>query len=184
MPAIYERLHRMQEGGGTSWGGGVTRGLNRLRTSIGPQPVVPGEGLDDILSLLGIDSAGGLGSSSGSSLATPPVLDLLAEMRARRQAEAEQARGLAEILAANVPRGMKFYPGWEPGGVADILLGIVTGEGANHGVLPADQRTVKRQQIPIPQGQPSVQEDFGDASSMANAILNAIRVIQTSSSGP
>lgn len=198
-------LYKMQEGGGTEDNprprlrlGPVSLGGHR-RTAASAAPAIGavlglpyGVGGDDELQsilnayALAIGEGGGLGSSSSSSLAVPPVLELLGEMRMRREAEAQQAVSLAEIIGSNVPRGQEFYPGYEPGSVADVLLGIITGGGPARAqeVLPANQRRVRRTGIPVPQGQPDVSEEFGAASSMAQQILDAIRVIQTGSSGP
>ena len=118
--------------------------------------------------------------SLGGTAAVPPVTDILGEMRLRRQAEAEQANIISSILMSNIPRGQKYYPGMEPSGLADVLLGIITGNGpsAAAGILPESQRVVRRTDVNVPLGQPSVQSDFGAASEMANSILSGAKVIQ------
>lgn len=161
---------------------GLERDSNASNT---PQP-----GLDDdflnqlILGMLG--GQGGIGGSSfGSTVVVPPVVDILGEMRLRREAEAGIGKTMAEILNSNLPGGLSFYPGMEPGGLADVLLGIITGKGpgAAAGILPYDQRRVERMNIPFPtEGMPSVGEEFSEASALANAILNAIRTVPTSGS--
>jgi hypothetical protein len=129
--------------------------------------------LDDLLNG-DITGLGGLGSGT-----LPPVTDLLGEMRLRRQAEAQQAGFLAEIIGSNVPRGAEYYPGYEPGGIADVLLGIITGKGPSVAdSILGDTRRVKRTDIKVPTGQPSVGEEFGEASSLAGSILGAGKVIQ------
>lgn len=173
---------------GTSRGrniaGGIFNSIPYLRRLLGEEQAAGTDSIDDILAALGLGEGGLGGSSSSSTVVVPPVLDVLAEMRARRQAAAEQAATLAGIIGTNVPQGMEYYPGAEPGGVADVLLGIITGKGpgAAGGIMPYDQRRVNRVNIPVPNTNPSVGDELGEASGIANQILNAIRVIQTGSS--
>lgn len=221
MPRAY-KLINMQEGGGTGWGGGIRRTAGRgggnsgtiqfnptnpAPTGFYTSPLNGGGGgstgldfLDEYLASQGITGPGSIGSSQQSSQSSssqpvlPPALELLQEMRARRESEANQASIIGAMLAANTPRGQTNYLGFEPGGVADVLLGIITGNGpsAAAGILPADQRMVRRTDVPVPMGQPPVGSEFDAAQAMANAILEAIRNIGTgqsssqgsSSSGP
>lgn len=159
----------------------------------GAQESVSGEdaGLEDILSLFGLTGAdGSVGNSSGQSSSwsaqpvLPPVLDLLAEMRSRRDSEAARAKLISDILSSNVPQGQNYYMGFEPGGVADVLLGIITGNGpgAASAILPEDQRRVRRQNVPIPGAEPEVGAEAGAASTIAQQIMDAIRVISTGGS--
>lgn len=173
------------------FGGVIKKLADRIKTADGRKTANANgvnSDLTDFLAALGIDPTG-LGSGSSSSWSStpvaPPVVDILGEMRARRTAEAEQAVNIAEILGANLPAAMENYPGFEMGGLADVLLGIITGEGAGAGqqVLPQEQRRVNRVGIPVPkEGQPGVEEDAGVANALAQQILDAIRVIQTGGS--
>ncbi len=108
----------------------------------------------------------------------PPVTEILAERRARRQALGQQ---LISAAAQNVPGGATFYPGFNPGGIADVLLGIASGKGTKavqaEGLIPEGQRRVTRVNLP---GQPTVEQDFGSSLALANRILaNMTRVDPT-----
>ena len=133
---------------------------------------------------IGRSSSQSSGQSTQSTLASPPVLDILAEMRERRNSEAARANIISSLLSNNTPRGQNFYLGFEPGGLADVLLGIITGQGpsAAAGILPAGQRAVRTTAVPIPGAEPSVGAEFGGAKDMGNLILDAIRNIQTGQS--
>jgi hypothetical protein len=176
------------------WGAGVlgdvVNALQERGNTAAPTSGGSTAGIDQILDLFNQQGLGGFGSSSsqgsswGATPVEPPVLSILQEMRQRRDSLAQRQQIIADILAGNVPRGQTNYLGFEPGGVADILMGLISGEGPGAGarILPADQRRVRRQQLPVPGGEPSVGEEAGGAMSLAQQILNAIRVISTSGS--
>src|SRR3990172_9315023 len=73
------------------------------------------------------ESGGGGGLvQTGEDIVNAPILELLAEMRTRRDANSSRAqagleatRGLAGSLAPS-----KYMPGYEPQGLADIMMGI------------------------------------------------------------
>lgn len=157
------------------------------------QPAAPVQGdvsdaILDAFNQYGLGSGSSSGSSQGSSwnsqVVLPPVMELLMEMRARRDSLAQRQNILADILSANTPQGQKNYLGFEPGGIADVLMGLITGEGPSAGarILPADQRAVRRQALPVPGGEPSVADEFGGGMDMATLILNALRTIATGGS--
>lgn len=182
-------LYKAQDG----WGGIISGARNAVQGAAPAAPSSGGGGADPyaaftdlILQQMQQELAGGGSSSSqssGSTVVMPPVLELLAEMRARRQAEADQAGTIAQIMSMNLPEGMTVFPGFEGGGLADVLMGIITGRGAEaHGIIPDAARQVHRTNVPIPQGQPSVESEAGSAQNIAQQIMNALRVIQTSQS--
>lgn len=195
MPEGYS-LYKMQEGGGTRGGSNEStdnrsRGIYPQGERGAPTPysnrtAAGNDPLQSIIDLINSAGGGTAGSSqsSGSTVVLPPVLELLAEMRARRESEAAQASSIGELLMTNLPRGQTYYPGMEPGGLADVLLGIITGQGPSvaQQILPEGQRLVRRTEVPIPQGQPPVAEEAGGAMGIAQAILDALRNIQTSQS--
>lgn len=186
----YDKLYGMAGGGGTQqdlaalWAGtkagqsskpwAMNSGPDGAATSI----------ITDTSDSAGLQTSGGSSSSWQAQPVMPPVLDILAEMRARRDSEAQRAKLISDILGANTPRGQKNYLGFEPGGVADVLMGIITGKGPSAGadILPADQRAVRRTEVPIPGAEPSVGDEAGGAMSLAEMIMNLIRVISTGGS--
>lgn len=162
---------------GQSWSSGSGGGADPLAGF--------GAALDRYLASQGIGGLGGSSQSTSSQPVLPPALELLQEMRMRRESEANQATALAEMLSANTPQGQKYYLGMEPGGMADVLMGIITGNGPSAGasLLPEDQRAVRRTNVPFPmEGQPPVGQEAGEAMDIGNAILNFLRNIQTGQS--
>lgn len=142
----------------------------------------------------GDGSAGGL-VQTGEDVVQAPILELLAEMRSRRDTNATRAReGLTatrELAGSLAPS--KYMPGYERGGLADIMMGFLSGKGKNHGGLPEEMRAP--QQLPvnlslldmISQPEPGIESDMPMASDLAQKILAAAmripRYSQVSSSG-
>lgn len=197
MPPRGLSLYKMQDGGAGGLGlggslmqpsapGGLGLGGSLFNTPIAQSG---GGGLDDILAAILGGESGALGGSSssqstGSTVVLPPVVELLQEMRARRESAVAQAETLASIMSNNLPSGMMYYPGFERGGLADVLLGIITGKGpaAAQQILPQGQRMVDRVNLNVPSSQPGVGDEFGQGMTFADAIMAAIRNIQTSQS--
>lgn len=137
-------------------------------------------------------------SSSGQSTSaskqytpvTPPVLDILAEMRARRESKramyTDIVKALLETSAVAVPEGSGgVFPGMEKGGMADILMGIMSGQGAAGAGVLDPLRKPGTMSIPISAmqvEQPSVADEFGGAMGMSKQILDAIKVLLTGES--
>jgi hypothetical protein len=111
-------------------------------------------------------------------------------MRARRQERQNMAQqvvaGLLQTAPIAAPEGLQTFPGFEPGGLFDTLMGVVTGKGANAAVnVPQALREPGRINIPISSMQqevPPLSEDFGGALGMAQQILDAMRLPQTGAS--
>jgi hypothetical protein len=134
------------------------------------------------------------GSSSGSTsqeVVLPPALDLLAEMRARRaqkrQDDLARLVDLVKMMSENLPANQKYYTGYEPGGLHDTLMGIITGKGTKEvmKLTPEDQRLVQRELVPIPSdiAEPEVGDEMGQAQSLAEQLTAAMKVVQTGTSG-
>ena len=112
---------------------------------------------------------------------TPPVLEILTELRARRQAvrDAALANFGATLQAAPVMAGnLEYFPGLEPGGLADIWMGRISGKGteAAKALTPTSMRQPMR--VPLPPlaspMEPTLGSEFGGALSLAAQIINAV----------
>ncbi len=125
-----------------------------------PAPVCP----DDTLT-----GAGG----SISTPVVPPVLEILAERRLRR---GQNAQNLLLAAQQTVPPGAKVFPGFESGGLADVLMGLITGKGveASKGIIPDAARQVQRQTLP---SEPSIESELPSSLAAAQQILDALRVV-------
>lgn len=115
-------------------------------------------------------------SGGGTSISTPvipPVLEILAERRLRR---GQTSQNLLAAAQQTVPPGAKVFPGFEEGGLADVLLGLITGKGvdAAKGIIPAGTRKVVRQHLP---DEPSVESELPASLAAAQQILDAMRVV-------
>lgn len=130
-------------------------------------------------------------SSSSFTPVLPPVLEWLAEQRARREANRTAAQAIINSILETAPRALpsswKTLPGMEEGGVADILMGIISGKGtAEAGKLLAPYRALERMRVPISQLQdlmePSAESELPGALGAAKKIIDALKLIQTGAS--
>jgi hypothetical protein len=112
-------------------------------------------------------------------------------MAQRRQANRETAALIAQTLASlagkAAPAGLGNIPGFESGGVYDMMGGIMSGKGkeAFAKTVPEAFRNPGKIKIPISRmdiREPSIEEEFGSAESLAKRILDAIKIVQTSQS--
>jgi len=120
---------------------------------------------------------------TGTDVAPSPVLEVMAEQRARREASRQAAQnqlsGMLTAIPKFAPRGATTFPGMEHGGLADIMMGILSGQGVAgaQGLIPETTRQPGIQEIPaslfeaIGAAEPSMASDFGGASSIAAQIL-------------
>lgn len=147
----------------------------------------------------GVDTTQRMVTTGGSSQAAesqstqftpvvPPVLDLLAEMRARREAERTMAASIVGALMQAAPMAVPegsggVFPGFEKGGIADVLMGIISGKGTQAGGgIMGGLRKPGTMTLPISAMQvaePSVGEEFGGALGLSQQILDALRIVQT-----
>ena len=140
----------------------------------------------------GTDGGGGSRGASQSAEQTfqpiaPPVLDILQQLSARRQAVREASlanfgavQGAAPFM---VNPAARFFPGLEPEGLASIALGQASGKGtvAAESLIPTATREFFRVPLPglaSPQ-EPTLGSEFGGAMGLAKQILDAIRLFQT-----
>lgn len=137
----------------------------------------------------------GVSSSGGSSVSQdyllPPILELLAEGRARRQAQRDAISGaiggLLQALPMAAPSANAIFPGFEKGGIADVLMGIISGEGTKAGGATMEGlRRPGTTAIPISAllgiTEPGVGEEAGGLMALAQAILGGGKTVQTGSS--
>ncbi len=113
------------------------------------------------------------GGGSISTPVVPPVIEILAERRARR---GQNATNLLAAAQQTVSPGAKVFPGFEGGGLADVLLGLITGKGvdAASGIIPDAARQVHRQTLPH---EPSIESELPASLAAAQQILDAVRVV-------
>lgn len=139
----------------------------------------------------GDTTSGGI-FQSGESITLPPILEMLAEMRVRRDTNRVAAEKQLQASGELAPRlaPSEFMPGFEQGGLADVMAGILSGKGKNHGMLTPEMR--KPKQLPVDLGllsligqqEPGISADMPDAVSLAKMIFdNAIRTPTYSSYG-
>ena len=132
------------------------------------------------------DTGGISASSSQEAFAplTPPVLDILDRLQARRQAVRDAAlanfSAVAQAAPIMAPQGAKFFPGFEPGGIADIMFAQSAGRQPVQDPF-ASYRAPGRVALPgLPSPyEPAVGEEFGGALDLAKIILSAIQSFQT-----
>ncbi len=123
-----------------------------------------------------VDPATNVSGGGGGGISTPvvpPVLEILAERRARR---GQNATNLLAAAEQTVSPGAKVFPGFEGGGLADVLLGLITGKGvdAASGIIPDAARQVQRQTLP---SEPSIESELPASLAAAQQILDALRVV-------
>lgn len=170
-----------------------------VNTPVGPLPYWPGEGpvgvLKDLVDSMQRSSSGGGGGGGvsvvpvGEDVVLPPTvaaMTAIAEAEAARRAAARQAlETLSTLALRNIPSAMRYYPGFEPGGIADVALGFLTGGGPQRAleVLPEPQRLVERQPLPggllsmLENAGPSAEDIFQMARRVAQDVLqSAIRL--------
>ncbi len=137
----------------------------------------------------------GVGGSSGAAQSTeetfqpiaPPIMDILADLAARRQATRDAALANFEAVRGAAPQmvnpAARWFPGLGPGGLASIALGQSSGLGteAAEGLIPSATREFYR--VPLPglgdPQEPTLGSEFGGAMGLAKQILDAIRLFQT-----
>jgi len=157
-----------------------------------PKSLTPEE-IQAILMQAFLESLGDGDATAGPSAAIlpyqavmPPTLELLAEMRerraGRRTAGMERFATLVAAARGELPSTQKYYPGFEPGGVADAMLSLITGKGIDEiqrTILPMGQREVERRAIPEPAEipEPTVAEEFPEAEELARLLTEAIKMI-------
>jgi hypothetical protein len=119
------------------------------------------------------DGGGGGGGGSIRTPVIPPVLELLAERRLRR---GQEAANLLEAAQQAPPPGATVFPGFEANGLADVLMGLITGKGveASKGLIPGAARKIIRQPLP---SEPSIESELPASLEAAQKILDAIRVV-------
>ena len=134
----------------------------------------------------GVSSGGG----SSSQPVMPPVIELLQEMRARRAQQATVASNIAAALLQAAPMaapaGTDIFPGMEQGGLADTLMGIITGRGGGASAVLDKLRAPGKTTIPISGmnvPEPSVGAELPGALSAAMQILSGLRNVPTGSQG-
>lgn len=158
-----------------------------------PAPSLGGDELDSASDL---GPGGGL-VQTGEDITTAPIIEMLMEMRARRESNSSRAQNAITSLLAAAPKlapaGAKYFPGYEHGGIADIMMGFLSGKGPAHGALPEEIRAPGK--VPVDMSlidriaapEPGVESDFPMASDLAMKILQAAmrtpRFAQSSSSG-
>jgi hypothetical protein len=136
-------------------------------------------------------SSGSSSSSISKEILLPPIMDFLAESRARHESNRAAFGQAVAQLAATVPfaapQGTDIFPGFEKGGLADSLLGMITGEGTAHaGQFNEGLRRPGKTTIPISgmaAPMPSLQQEYGQLLPLATQLLDLAKLLQTSQSG-
>ena len=140
-----------------------------------------------------VGDGGGVSASSSSfeetfAPLTPPVIDILDRLQTRRQAVREAAlanfNAVAQASPIMAPQGAKFFPGFEPGGIADILFAQTAGRQPLTDVFSAIRAPgrVALPGLPSPQ-EPPVGAEFAGALDFAKKILSAVQSFQTGRAG-
>jgi hypothetical protein len=131
------------------------------------------------------DDGGGGGGlyQSGTTPVPSPVLEVMQMQAQRREASRAAAQNQLGALLTAVPKmapqGASYFPGMEEGGIADIMMGILSGKGveASKSLIPQSSRQPGIRPIPqslfdaIGAPEPGMESEFGSASSIARMIL-------------
>lgn len=142
-------------------GSAVAAALASLSGGVG----ATGAGGLDFSSLLGDDTSGQLSTT----------LDLLDFLQSRRTKPGTGEPSIANLLGSLYPSSMEYNPGFNPGGLADILMGIISGKGTAlaSGLLPNE---VRKANIIDPKslvGKPAEPVE-GEAGNLEATLLNQL----------
>lgn len=140
---------------------------------------LPGEGTEDTEGTEGTGGAGGMVQTGGTAI-LPPIIEMLTLMQTRRQdAKAAAQAYLTSILGIGpvVPSGATQFPGFESGGLADVMMGFITGKGKESYNINDPLRAINRVPIDmsmldlLTEPEPTVEAEMGAASALAQQIL-------------
>lgn len=186
-PAFGPPLRRIMMGLADTYG--VPTGVQWDRMMRGEPPITPEELGAVNVTAETQQQPGPVRVQVGEQLVMPPIASLLSAMQERRQAAREAAMAGLSALLEGVPKmypsGLRYFPGFEPGGVADVALGFITGEGPQPSRIPEALRSP--QTVPVPASlleaiaapEPGIEADFGLARRLAQQILSsALRIPQ------
>lgn len=142
-----------------------------------PPPVAP--------QMVQTGTSGGQATEWTQQPLIPPVVDFLGMATARREAMRQAAQAMVDSIIKAAPLlaspGMEYFPGMEPGGLADTLLAAITGRtvAGAQALVPYATRAPARIPLPLSQmaalaAEPPLEAEFPAAARMAQAVLQAV----------